>query len=96
VINCSNCGLVISDNIQENLVDGSSCFTTDAIYDKNRKAGLPNSFARHAMGLSTIIGRPNKDINDRILDAAMLSRMERLRRWDLRINASYSACGATT
>ena len=79
MINCSNCGLVISDNIQENLVDGSSCFTADAIYDKNRKAGLPNSFARHAMGLSIIIGRPNKDISSHILDAAMLSRMERLK-----------------
>jgi len=79
VINCSTCGLVISDNIQENLVDGSSCFTTDAIYDKNRKAGHPNSFARRAMGLSTIIGRPNKDISSHILDAAMLSRMERLK-----------------
>jgi len=31
------------------------------------------------MGLSIIIGRPNKDISSHILDAAMLSRMERLK-----------------
>jgi hypothetical protein len=63
MVNCSNGGLVISGNIQENRVDDSSCFTTEAIYDKNRKAVLPNSFARHVMGLSTIIGRPNKEIS---------------------------------
>jgi transcription initiation factor TFIIB len=43
------------------------------------------------MGLSTIIGRPNKDASGHILDAAMRSRMERLRRWDLRIKASTSS-----
>lgn len=42
------------------------------------------------MGLSTIIGRPNKDASGHILDAAMRSRMERLRGWDLRIKASTS------
>ena len=31
---------------------------------------------------------PNKDASGHILDAAMRSRMERLRRWDLRIKTS--------
>ena len=43
------------------------------------------------MGLSTIIGRPNKDASGHILDGAMRSRMERLRRWDLRIKAKTSS-----
>ena len=37
------------------------------------------------MGLSTTIGKPNKDAGGHTLDATMRSRMERLRRWDLRI-----------
>ena len=87
---CSSCGLVISDNIQEGRAEGSPCFTTDAIYEST-STGLTNSLARHDMGLSTIIGRPNKDASGHILDAAMRSRMERLRRWDLRIKASTSS-----
>ncbi len=76
---CSNCGLVISDNIQD---------STDAMYDKNRKTGVPNSLARYDMGISTIMGKSNQDASGHILDAAMRSRMERLRRWDLRIKTS--------
>jgi len=91
---CSKCGLVISDIIQESRADGSACFTTDEIYDKSRNAGLPNSLARHDMGLSTIIGRPNRDASGHILDAAMRSRMLRLRKWDHRIKAiPSSTCG---
>ena len=85
---CSKCGLVISENIQESRVDGCARFTTDAMCDKSRKSGLPNSLARQDMGLSTIIGRPNKDASGHILDAAMRSRMVRLRRWDHRIKTS--------
>ncbi|MGB7955600.1 MAG: TFIIB-type zinc ribbon-containing protein [Candidatus Nitrosopolaris sp.] len=76
---CSNCGLVISDNIQD---------STDAMYDKSRKTGVTNSLARYDMGLSTIMGKSNQDAGGHILDAAMRSRMERLRRWDLRIKTS--------
>jgi len=91
---CSNCGLVISDNIQEVRVDGCASFTTIyAIHDKSRKTGLPNSLARHDMGLSTIMGKPNQDASGHIIDAAMRSRMERLRRWDLRIKVSTFSNG---
>ena len=83
----TNCGLVISDSIEDQ-PDTYSTSLTDNKYDKTRKTGLPNSLARHDMGLSTIIGRPNKDASGRILNAAMRSTMERLRRWDLRIKAN--------
>ncbi|MFZ0894152.1 MAG: hypothetical protein WAZ77_06580, partial [Candidatus Nitrosopolaris sp.] len=77
----------VSDIIQESRADGSACFTTDEIYDKSRNAGLIiiNSLARHDMGLSTIIGRPNRDPSGHVLEAAMRSRLLRLRRWDHRI-----------
>ena len=38
---CINCGLVISDNMQESLAEGCASFTTDAIYDMNRNTGPP-------------------------------------------------------
>jgi transcription initiation factor TFIIB len=78
---CSNCGLVISDIIQD---------STDAMYDKSRKTVLPSSFAYYDTGLSTLIGRPSKDASGHILDSDMRSRMERLRRWDVRIKTSTS------
>jgi transcription initiation factor TFIIB len=90
---CSKCGLVISDIIQESRADGSACFTTDEIYDKSSNAGLPNSLARHDMGLSTIIGIPNRDASGHMLDAAMRSRMQRLRTWDIRIKTSIPKVG---
>jgi transcription initiation factor TFIIB len=40
--------------------------------------------ARHDMGLSTIIGRENKDARGQTIDTAMRSKMERLRTWDAR------------
>ena len=70
---------MISDNIQD---------STDAMYDKSRKTGVTNSLARYDMGLSTIMGKSNQDAGGHILDAAMRSRMERLRRWDHRIKTS--------
>jgi transcription initiation factor TFIIB len=90
---CINCGLVISDNMQESLAEGCASFTTDAIYDMNRNTGPPYSLARHDLGLSTIIGRPNKDANGHILDAAMRSRMERLRTGDSRIKTGTPKVG---
>jgi transcription initiation factor TFIIB len=45
------------------------------------------------MGLSTIIGITNRDASGHILDAAMRSRMERLRTWDVRIKTSISKVG---
>jgi transcription initiation factor TFIIB len=42
------------------------------------------------MGLSTIIGRSNKDATGHRLDGAMHSRMQRLRTWDSRIHMHTS------
>jgi transcription initiation factor TFIIB len=90
---CSKCGLVISDIIQESRAVGSACFTTDEIYNKSSNVGLPNSLARHDMGLSTIIGIPNRDTSGHVLEEAMRSRMQRLRTWDIRIKTSISNVG---
>jgi len=46
--------------------------------------GSTSSLAFHDMGLSTIIGKVNKDSAGHNLDASMNYRMQRLRTWDAR------------
>jgi transcription initiation factor TFIIB len=36
------------------------------------------------MGLSTVIGKTNRDASGKIIDAAMHTTMQRLRTWDSR------------
>jgi transcription initiation factor TFIIB len=85
---CSKCGLVISDKIQENRVAASNATNT---LSANKSTGL--STATPGSGLSTVIGRPNRDASGHTLNGAMRYRMERLRKWDLRIKASESRDG---
>ena len=82
---CSNCGMVISDKIQETRQEWRT-FNTQEQNDRSR-TGMPTSLARHDMGLSTIIGRTDKDASGYKIDAAMRSTMERLRTWDFRTQA---------
>jgi transcription initiation factor TFIIB len=82
---CSKCGLVISDIIQESRVAASNATNTPST---NKSTG--RSTATPSSGLSTVIGRPNRDASGHTLNGAMRYRMERLRKWDLRIKASES------
>jgi len=45
---------------------------------------MSTSLARHDMGLSTIIGRTDRDASGQKIDATMRSKMDRLRFWDYR------------
>jgi transcription initiation factor TFIIB len=85
---CSKCGLVISDKIQESRVAASISANTPSA---NKSVG--RSTASSSSGLSTVIGRPNRDASGHILKGAMRYRMERLRKWDLRIKLSESRDG---
>ena len=52
---------------------------------------MSTSLAGHDMGLSTIIGRTDKDASGKRIDAAMCFTMDRLRVWDYRIQTqSYN------
>lgn len=82
---CRNCGLVLSDRAQESRPEWRA-FTSEEVNDRSR-TGIPRSLARHDMGLSTVIGRTDKDASGRILDGAMRSTMGRLRAWDFRTQA---------
>jgi len=82
---CRNCGLVLSDKVQESRPEWRA-FTTEEANERSR-TGIPSSLARHDMGLSTVIGRTDKDANGRAIDVAMRSTMGRLRAWDFRTQA---------
>jgi transcription initiation factor TFIIB len=84
---CSKCGQVISDKVQlegpewRNFGLSSSSGESN---DSRSRVGMSTSLARHDMGLSTIIGRTNRDASGQKIDAAMRTKMDRLRVWDYR------------
>ena len=83
---CSKCGQVISDKVEQ---EGPEWRNFDLLSPgqsntSRSRVGMSTSLARHDMGLSTIIGRTNRDASGQKIDAVMRSTMERLRTWDLR------------
>ena len=82
---CSKCGMVVLDKIQETRQE-SSKQSKDKI-----RTGMPTSLAQADMGLSTVISRSDKDASGHEIEPSMLSRMHRLRTWDLRTQASTSS-----
>jgi transcription initiation factor TFIIB len=85
---CSHCGQVISEKALETQAEWRA-FTADEVNDRSR-TGMPTSLARHDKGLSTIIGRTDRDASGHTLDAAVRSTMNRLRTWDFRIQTNTS------
>jgi transcription initiation factor TFIIIB Brf1 subunit/transcription initiation factor TFIIB len=56
---CSNCGMVISEKIEDNLHQERRTNTLDESNKRRDRTGAPTSLAIHDMGLSTIIGSYN-------------------------------------
>jgi transcription initiation factor TFIIB len=88
---CSNCGQVISNKAEQEgpewrNFDASSYSSSSSSQSNNSRSrvGMSTSLARHDMGLSTIIGRTDRDASGQKIDAAMRSTMDRLRTWDYR------------
>ena len=79
---CDKCGRVISDKLQEVGPEWRT-YATDESGGKTRTGPAP-SLARHDLGLSTIIGRTDRDASGNRLDVAMRARMHRLKIWDSR------------
>ena len=83
---CSKCGQVISDKVEQ---EGQEWRNFDLLSlgqsnTSRSRVGMSTSLARHDMGLSTIIGRTDRDASGQKIDAAMRSTMDRLRVWDYR------------
>ncbi|MGC2574819.1 MAG: TFIIB-type zinc ribbon-containing protein [Candidatus Nitrosopolaris sp.] len=86
---CEHCGAVISDRTEEKGPEWRTFVTSTAVRkgDDQNRTGMPFSLARSDMGLSTIIGRTNKDARGSKINSSVLSR---LRKWDSRIQVYTS------
>jgi transcription initiation factor TFIIB len=82
---CSNCGMVITEKVLDDIHQEWRAFSPEESESKAR-TGAPTSLSRHDRGLATIIGRSDKDAAGQKLDTDMRSTFERLRTWDLRMN----------
>ena len=55
------------------------------------RVGMPTSLAKHDQGLSTKIGRENRDFTgEMIFDSSILSILQRIRTWDYRTQTRSS------
>ena len=81
---CGNCGLVVSsERAQETRSEWR--YSDSASANNNRiRTGMPTSLARHDMGLSTIIGRTDKDYTGNRIATSIKSTIDRLRILDYR------------
>ena len=82
---CSKCGQVILDKIQQTGPEWRNfALSSDESNDRRSRIGMSTSLAIHDMGLSTIIGRTDRDASGQKIDTTMRTKMERLRTWDFR------------
>jgi transcription initiation factor TFIIB len=75
--------MVISEKIEDTIHQERRIHSFEEA-ERNARTGAPSSLARHDMGLSTVIGRENRDGNGQRIDTAMRSKIGRLRTWDFR------------
>ena len=88
---CSNCGMVISQNTDDNTRPEWRSFGSEGGGGNNRsRTGMPTTLARHDRGLTTIIGRTDRDASGNKIDASIRSKMERLKVWDFRSHSHDS------
>jgi transcription initiation factor TFIIB len=85
---CSDCGLVVRDNILDEGPEWRA-FTRQE-KQKRSRVGTPSSLSSHDKGLSTVIDRVNKDAFGRQLPAAKRLQMLRLRKWQIRARVHSS------
>jgi transcription initiation factor TFIIB len=86
---CISCGAVISDKIAETRPEWS-VYGTNELNSRGR-VRMPISLAIHDLGLSTVIGKNNKDFSGKIIvDASTRVVIERLRTWDYRTQTRSS------
>src|SRR5918911_2630391 len=86
---CSKCGTVISDKVQDITRPERLAFNIEK--NIRSRTGVPLSLTFADMGLSTVIGKYDRDANGRPLDSEMRNRMQRLRMWDLRAHSRAAA-----
>ena len=85
---CGNCGTVITEN---SISQSLEWYPFDVEkFNHLARAGAPASPAGYYTGLSTFIGKTDKDARGQSIDWAVRSTMKRLKIWDLRTKLHYS------
>src|SRR5918995_3063820 len=82
---CNNCGLVISSEKALEMRPEWRIFNLEQSNNNSRiRTGMPTSLARHDMGLSTIIGRADRDYTGNRIATSIKPTIDRLRLLDFR------------
>jgi transcription initiation factor TFIIB len=76
---CSNCGLVLSIEKTNEARPEWRTFNTGQSNNNRIRTGMPASLARHDMGISTIIGRADRDYTGSRISTSIKSTIDRLR-----------------
>jgi transcription initiation factor TFIIB len=82
---CSNCGMVLSDKVEDTSHLERRVFSEGQIDETRSRTGPPTSLASHDMGLATIVGKNDRDASGTKIDPSIRSTMQRLRTWDFRL-----------
>jgi transcription initiation factor TFIIB len=82
---CSNCGMVLSDKVEDRSHLERHVFSGGQIDDTRARTGAPTSLASHDMGLATVVGKDDRDASGKKIDPSIRSTMQRLRTWDFRL-----------
>jgi len=82
---CANCGFVLEDRPLDR---GPDWYAAEA--DEKRHTGPPVSESVHDRGISSRVGRRNRDALGRPLTPEQAAKFGRLRRWDKRAHATNS------
>jgi transcription initiation factor TFIIB len=88
---CSNCGMVLSDKVEDTSHSERHVFTGGQIDETRARTGAPTSLASHDMGLATLVGKDDKDASGTKIDPSIHSTMQRLRTWDFRLQLNTSS-----
>jgi transcription initiation factor TFIIB len=81
-LSCSNCGFVVSERAVDQGPEWRSF--SEEKGENRQRTGAPTSITYRDMGLSTMIGKSNRDASGRSVSSPMQSTMARLRKWDNR------------
>src|SRR5215831_10720676 len=88
---CSKCGMVISERTQDTRPESRKFPNTTELSKNRARTGMPNSLTSADMGLSTVIGKSDRDASGNKIEPSVLSTMHRLRTWDFRTQVHTSA-----
>jgi len=87
---CESCGIVRSQKAMEKPAEWTIFESGNDSNSARHRVGLPNSITLDYMGLSTTIGKQNKDSTGHTLNSYAGSSMQRLRTWDARSRSNVS------